>query len=470
VVIIMIVSAAALVLTGSVLLTYDFLTERKDLLNNSTTLAHVMADNIAAAVAFNDPDAAVDTLTSLRAEPSVVAACVYTTPGLFAKYAKSGQPPCPEKPANDLAGGSYLLIESPVDLNGQQLGIVQLRATLAPMYQRLRLEILAIIGILICSGLFAFVLSSWLERFISVPILTLAKTANAVTNEKDYSIRAVKDTGDELGQLVDAFNDMLVQIEARDSELQHRAAELVKANRTKDEFLATLSHELRTPLNSILGWSILMQGGSLSADREKTALQSIERNARLQSRLIEDLLDVSRIISGKFTLDSTDVALTPVVEGAIEIIRPIAESKQIHIRFAAPHEPVYVAGDAPRLQQAVWNLLSNAVKFSVSGGVIELAFDKTDSHARIAVTDSGIGIDPEFLPHVFERFRQADGSSTRSYGGLGLGLAIVRHIVEMHGGLVRANSNGKGRGSTFTIEIPLLERHTRDVQIRMSSI
>ena len=470
VVIIMIISAAALVLFGGVLLTYDFITEQRNLVNSSTTLANVIADNIAAAVAFNDPDAAVDTLSSLRAEPSVVAACVYTPQGLFAKYVGPGQAPCPEKPGADLGVSQYVHTESPIDLNGQQLGVVHLRATLAPMYARLRLEILAIVGILLCSSLFAFVLSSWLERFISVPTLSLAKTANAVTNERDYSIRAVKESGDELGQLVDAFNDMLVQIEARDSELQHRAAELVKANRTKDEFLATLSHELRTPLNSILGWSILMQGGRLSADREKTALQSIERNARLQSRLIEDLLDVSRIITGKFTLDSSDVTLKPIVEGAIEIIRPIAESKQIDIQCICTHEAVHVAGDGPRLQQAVWNLLSNAVKFSSNRGTVELALNKTDTHALISVSDSGVGIEPDFLPHVFERFTQADGSSTRAYGGLGLGLAIVRHIVEMHGGLVWADSKGKGRGATFGIELPLLEGHTQDVQFGTSSI
>jgi signal transduction histidine kinase len=471
VVIIMIISAAALVLFGGVLLSYDFVTEEQDLLNGTTTLANVMADNISAAVAFNDPDAAVDTLGSLRTVPSVVRACVYTPNGLFAAYVEPGQAPCPEKSGSDLGvSGRYVQVETPIDLEGQRIGVVHLRATLAPLYARLRLEILAIAGILLCSSLFAFVLSSWLERFISIPILSLAKTANAVTNEKDYSIRAVKQTGDELGQLVDSFNDMLVQIEARDSELQHRAAELVKANRTKDEFLATLSHELRTPLNSILGWSILMQGGRLSADREKTALQSIERNARLQSRLIEDLLDVSRIISGKFTLDSSDVALRPIVEGAMEIIRPIAESKQIQIQWTCTPELVHVAGDAPRLQQAVWNLLSNAVKFSTSGSTIVLALDKTDTHARISVTDKGIGIDQDFLPHVFERFRQADGSSTRSYGGLGLGLAIVRHIVEMHGGLVHAYSMGKGHGATFTIDLPLFERPVRDVRLRISSI
>ena len=164
------------------------------------------------------------------------------------------------------------------------------------------------------------------------------------------------------------------------------------------------------------------------------------------------------------------MTLKPIVEGAIEIIRPIAESKQIDIQCICTHEAVHVAGDGPRLQQAVWNLLSNAVKFSSNGGTVELALNKTDTHALISVSDSGVGIEPDFLPHVFERFTQADGSSTRAYGGLGLGLAIVRHIVEMHGGLVWADSKGKGRGATFGIELPLLERHTQDVQFGASSI
>jgi signal transduction histidine kinase len=468
VVISMIITAAALFLSGGVLVTYDFVNARRDLRNSATTLARIIADNTAAAVAFNDAEAAVDTLNSVRADPSIVAACVYTEKGLFANYRVSGQPPCPGLPVSGLVEGEYLHIETPIDLNGQQLGSVHLRATMEPMYARLRLEILAIIAILLFSSLFALGLSSWLERFISVPILSLARTANAISNERDYSIRAVKETDDELGQLVDAFNDMLVQIEARDFELQHRATELVKANRTKDEFLATLSHELRTPLNSILGWAILMQGGKLSAERERNALESIERNARLQSRLIEDLLDVSRIITGKFTLESSDVSIKPVVEAAIETIRPIAESKQIHIHSEWPQETIYVSGDAPRLQQAIWNILSNAVKFSPDGGSIDVRLDKAADNARISVVDYGAGIDVDFLPHVFERFRQADGSSTRAYGGLGLGLAIVRHIIEMHGGSVRAQSAGKGRGATFTIELPILDRQRRNFQHRTS--
>jgi signal transduction histidine kinase len=349
-------------------------------------------------------------------------------------------------------------VASPIELNGKQLGTVHLRATMAPAYARLRLEIAAVVIILLLAALLAFVLSASLHRFISLPVLSLARAAKAVSDRKDYSIRAVKHSQDELGGLADAFNEMLAQIEARDSELRQRTAELLKANRAKDEFLATLSHELRTPLNSILGWSILVQEGRLSDERERTAFQAIERNARLQSRLIEDLLDVSRIISGKFTLDLSEIALRPIVEGALEITRPIAETKHIRVQAYWPPEALHVSGDGARLQQAIWNLLSNAVKFTGENGSIEVRLEKSGDRARISVSDNGIGIEEEFLPYVFERFRQADASSTRAFGGLGLGLAIARHIVEMHGGSVRAESMGKTHGATFTIELPLLVR------------
>lgn len=184
-------------------------------------------------------------------------------------------------------------------------------------------------------------------------------------------------------------------------------------------------------------------------------MEAIERNARVQARLIEDLLDVSRIISGKFTLDSSPVVLNQIVEGAIEIIRPAAEAKETQIEVERPSTSVRITGDAARLQQVVWNLLSNAVKFTQERGRVIVRLEKTDVSARISVTDDGIGIPPDFLPYVFDRFRQADGSSTRRHGGLGLGLAIVRHIVEMHGGSVRVESQGSDRGSTFTIELPL---------------
>ena len=240
-----------------------------------------------------------------------------------------------------------------------------------------------------------------------------------------------------------------------EQQVEERTAELTRANRMKDEFLATLSHELRTPLNAILGWITLVRDGRLSGERRDLALESIQRNARLQAKLIEDLLDVSRIISGKFTLEFADVDLNRIVEAACEVVRPAAEAKQIRLAVLGGGQTAHAMGDAARLQQAIWNLLSNAVKFTPEGGSIEIRIETEHGHVRISVTDNGQGIDAEFLPYVFDRFRQADGSSTRAHGGLGIGLAIVRHIVELHGGWVSASSQGKGFGSTFTIGLPM---------------
>ena len=453
--IIMVISGAALLLASATLIAYDFTAARRDLRASATVFARIVADNTTAAVSFNDPAAAVETLNSLRAEPSIVAACVYTLAGLFAQHVIAGAPGCPALPTAQMDESGIVVASSPIQLNGKDIGIVQLRATLAPAYTHLRLEVATIGAILVIAGLFAYLLSARLHKFVSEPLLSLANTAHEVSRQKDYSIRATKQNEDELGELVDAFNEMLVQIQERENDLQERTAELVQASRMKDEFLATLSHELRTPLNSILGWAVLVREGKLPDEREKAALESIERNARMQARLIEDLLDVSRIVSGKFTLDPSLVGLSQIIESAIEVVRPTAEAKHIRIEFKKPSETVRVTGDGARLQQVVWNLLSNAVKFTGERGSVIVRLEKSEQHAHISVSDNGVGIAPEFLPYVFDRFRQADGSSTRKHGGLGLGLAIVRHIVEMHGGSVHVESRGKGQGTTFTIELPL---------------
>jgi signal transduction histidine kinase len=200
------------------------------------------------------------------------------------------------------------------------------------------------------------------------------------------------------------------------------------ANRAKDDFLATVSHELRTPLNAMLGWTRMLSEGNLSKEKQSRALQTIERNAVTQAQLIEDLLDVSRIISGKLRLDVHSVELVDLVEHAIDALKLASEARDIRILTALDPKAGPIMGDAQRLQQVVWNLLSNAIKFTPKGGRIHLAVERVDSSLRISVTDSGQGIDPEFLPHVFERFKQADGATTRAHGGLGLGLAISRHI------------------------------------------
>ncbi|MBP5976842.1 PAS domain S-box protein [Brasilonema sp. CT11] len=246
---------------------------------------------------------------------------------------------------------------------------------------------------------------------------------------------------------------------------QAARSEAERLNRIKDEFLAVLSHELRSPLNPILGWSRLLQTGKLNAAKTTEALATIERNAKLQVQLIDDLLDVSRILSGKLVLNAIPVDLGNVISGAIETVRLAADAKSLQIQTKIT-PAVSVIGDATRLQQIVWNLLSNAVKFTPPGGQIEVNLTPVGTNAQIQVTDTGKGIRAEFLPYVFDRFQQEDGSTTRKFGGLGLGLAIVRQIVEMHGGKVFANSLGEGQGATFTVEIPLAPKSVEMPQIK----
>lgn len=232
----------------------------------------------------------------------------------------------------------------------------------------------------------------------------------------------------------------------------------------KDEFLANVSHELRTPLNSILGWSQLISSKKLSDEDVQQGLETIRRNARAQAQLIEDLLDMSRIVSGKIRLDVQQLDLTSVVEGAVNSVRPSADAKGIRLRQIVDPSIGPVTGDPTRLQQVVWNLLSNAVKFTPKGGSVKVLLQRVNSHLEITISDSGQGIKADFLPYVFERFRQADSSTTRMYGGLGLGLAIVKQLVELHGGTVSATSEGEGLGATFTVCLPLAPIRSREVK------
>ncbi len=228
-----------------------------------------------------------------------------------------------------------------------------------------------------------------------------------------------------------------------------------EANRAKDEFLATVSHELRTPLNAVLGWARLLRTNQLDEETVARALETIERNAKSQAQLVEDILDVSRIITGKMRLEIQPVEIVPIIEMAVDAIGPAAEGKAIQLELSLDPSIGQVACDPDRLQQVVWNLVSNAVKFTPVGGQVRVILDRVDSRFRIIVTDTGEGISEDLLPFVFDRFRQAEGSLVRRHGGLGLGLAIVRHLVEMHGGTVRAESKGLGKGATFTIELPM---------------
>ena len=239
--------------------------------------------------------------------------------------------------------------------------------------------------------------------------------------------------------------------------LKERAArqEAEAANRIKDEFLATLSHELRTPLNAIFGWVRMLQTGCLEPEKQQHALQVISRNCQAQLTLINDLLDMSRIVTGRVVLKARTLYVNDLIDAAVETVRPTATEKGVSIDFTYERDTPAVIGDAERLQQVVWNLLTNAVKFTEPGGRVEVRLYQAGSKVNVTVADDGIGIAPSALPHVFDRFRQEDSSTTRRHGGLGLGLAIVRHFVELHGGSVRAWSEGRGRGATFTVSLPV---------------
>jgi signal transduction histidine kinase len=254
-----------------------------------------------------------------------------------------------------------------------------------------------------------------------------------------------------------AIRGRMRQYELRDVLVAlHAARESAeRANRLKDEFLATLSHELRTPLNAILGWVAMLRHSQVEPPRVPSVLETIERNAQAQAQLIGDVLDVSRIITGRLHLVIASVPVAQVIANAADTARPAAEAKHIDLRIDTANDLPTIRGDADRLQQVVWNLVSNAVKFTPSRGRVTISAARVDSQIEISVRDTGRGISLEFLPFAFDRFRQADQSLTRMYGGLGLGLAIVKHLVELHGGRVRAESAGEGKGARFCVYLPV---------------
>jgi signal transduction histidine kinase/ActR/RegA family two-component response regulator len=485
---IMTTCAIVLVTASAGYLIGDYFRTRAELQDELHALSEIVLRNSEAAIRFKDPTAASDTLASLAGNLHIRAACLYDEAGrLFADFRVETWE-CEPRPPTDgyRFTANRLELTAGGDTDGRRFGTLTLRSDLRVLTDRLKEQIAIVTALLFLALALALLLSSRLQAIVSEPVLALSRTAADVSARGDYTLRARRTTDDELGGLVDAFNRMLERIEQREAELsrtndelrrevaerrraeQERAEMLVRereANRVKDEFLATLSHELRTPLNAILGWTKLLRASAVPPVSFDRALEKIERNAQIQSRLVEDLLEVSRITTGKLRLEQRPLDLVAVANTAIDSIRPAAEARGVSIerRFDQPSLPTF--GDPDRLQQVIWNLLSNAVKFTPPEGTVTVALSRNDGRDRLVVSDTGIGIDPEFLPDVFDTFRQADASSTRAHGGLGLGLSIVKRLVDLHGGEVEASSPGRDLGATFTVTLPVVAPARRPEEI-----
>jgi signal transduction histidine kinase/CheY-like chemotaxis protein len=441
-------SVIALVFAAVGILAWDVVQYRREVARDLTAQARTIGENSTASITFEDPRSAGETLAVLEIHPNVEYACMFRSDGsLFATYFRDGGGACPAAAADMLAiGWRDARIIAPIDFANRRIGSLLIHRDLADVSGRLSVLGLIMSGLLVFAVLLAVLVGHRMQRTIADPLLALAHTAGVVSETKNYSLRGEVTSNDEVGAVVRAFNDMLDRVQERNAELSH-------ANRLKDEFLATLSHELRTPLNAILGWIRIVRATDLPPATRARALESIERNAALQARLIEDLLEVSRIVTGKLHVQARRTDLAAIVDAAVEIVQAAAAAKNITITTAIDVRPALTNGDPDRLQQVVWNLLSNAVKFTPTGGRIAVRLARQNGYV-LTVSDNGLGIDPAMLPQMFQPFRQIDASPTREQGGLGLGLAIVRQLVELHGGTVSASSRGVGTGATFEVRLP----------------
>ena len=453
----MMISAAVLGLAITAFVTWDYYRFRADLQADLSTQAHIVLDNAAAAVTFNDVDAAVETLGMLEIHPHTQLACLYLPNGtLFAERSfRTVTEVCPPSAVPGVTFTDNRLFVTERLSRGRDLGtILTIGIDLDGQRARLRAQGIAMATIVAVGMLMSLLLSSVLQRIIGDPISSLARTAREIGDRGDYTLRAKAGAEDEIGVLVQSFNQMLDEIESSQRERAELLDREQQANRLKDEFLATLSHELRTPLNAIVGWVHLLRRNQLPPDEVTHALERIDRNAHAQARLVQDLLDVSRITSGKLLLDISEIDLQTVATNAIDACRPAADARQVTLVCncvgAFP-----TMGDPDRLQQVFWNLISNAIRFTPAHGTVTVTLSRHNDTDTIEVRDTGAGIEPHFLPHMFEPFRQADAASTRAHGGLGIGLTIVRRLTEMHGGTVSVTSDGLGKGAVLTVTLPV---------------
>ncbi len=443
---------------------------------DTTSLAQLIAENIRASLAFEDQSGLDATIYTLRLRPQVQRGCVFDRTGaLVAGHTRPGFV-CPASYA-DAVDTSRLATTAPVWHEGEVIGHVYVARDWAILRDRLVAAALASLIVLILASLVMLLVSHRLHRNISEPIRQLAHAASLMGQSDQFQMPAITAPPDEVGQLVAAFGAMAGRVRGVNLDLSltndalrreiierqriQAEREVVlqrerEANRVKDEFLATVSHELRTPLNAIVGWSHILVTTTPDQATVAKAAASLYRNAQAQARVIDDLIDISRIVTGKLRVHAEPVDLRSVVDSAVESIRPEADRAGVSLTVVLPHTNCVISGDRDRLRQIVWNLLSNAVKFAPEG-TVRVSIVQEEGQLRFEVADSGVGISTAFLPKVFDRFRQADSSITREHGGLGIGLAVVKELVELHQGKIRVESPGPGTGTTFTVMFPCVE-------------
>jgi signal transduction histidine kinase/CheY-like chemotaxis protein len=435
--------------------------------------AQVAALNSGAPLVFGDRQTATEVLGAFQAMPTIDAATLYSMDGsVFARYRRASGDADGSRWVDGLPRSRTRIVTSlPVEEKGQRLGRLEVSYDPTSLERQLWQSAILALALALVAIVLAFLVSRYLAALVTRPVVLLTRTAQRVSDRGDYTLRAPQVPGDdEMARLTLSFNGMLDRIERQDLDLKASREQAEEASRLKDEFLATLSHELRTPMTPILGWAQILRRTAGDDGKAAQAAEVIERNAIAQTRIIDDLLDMSRIVSGKIRLDVRGYDPRDVVDAALDAVRSAADARGVTLESSVDAGVPMLRGDPQRIQQVLWNLLSNATKFTGRDGRVRIeAFPaEVDGLAvvRIQVHDTGIGIAPAFLPHVFERFRQADSSATRNHGGLGLGLAIVKQLVELHGGTVSASSPGLGEGATFSLDLPI----PKDAQVPPAAI